>query len=101
MNHTILLAESYTDSGAADIREALELADLSAEINLHGYLDAPVGDMIIRVAEDDGTFEVYLFSVSYVLQAKATIDGVMANPVALAALIVSFKEHALAEAAGR
>ena len=73
MNHTIQLAESYSPSGAADIREALALVDLPVEVNLHGYLDAPVGDMIIRVAEDDGTFEVYLFSVSYVLHALSLI----------------------------
>lgn len=89
------LSAFYTPSSTSDICDAYDLANLKPHISQWGHLDAEAGERIIRVVEDSGTFTVYLFTHSYVLCGEASIDGDLATPVMLAAVLAAVRDRAL------
>lgn len=91
------LHESYSQSGAADIRSAFGFTRLEPCAISREFIEASTRDRIIRVTENDGTFEVFLFSSNYLQVGKATLSGSLANPVTLAIVITEVAQQAREE----
>ncbi|SJM55069.1 hypothetical protein [Agrococcus casei] len=77
----------YTAQGLATIRAAFQVAGVETHVTRYGFIQAKVGDQVVRVAQDDTTFSVTSYTGNMQLAGEVRLAGSFVDSAVLAGLI--------------